>query len=237
MRYNETSSTLRRLPVYLVDSSGDPVTGAAPTGAEIKISKSGAAFVNGAGTWVEVADGVYYYQATQSETSTDSYLMLRIAAPGANVYVYTVDIGNRISINQPSASARRIPIYLEDDSGDGVPSLGLTGSEVQISVNGGAFANGTGFIGETGLGAYYYEAVAADVATEGYGILKIVDVAAEPYVYSFDVIGGGSTSTVLPLPAVTVESPHVPTSAQFVDHLGLALNRLTEQFKKKASVD
>lgn len=250
MNYNESDATLRRIPVYLEDSLGVPVTGATPTGAQILVSKSGDAFANGAGTWVEVGVGNYYYQATQAETATDSYIFLIVSATGAVVFPYTVDIGSRIAMDEDLAAARRIPIYLKL-AGSPVTGLTLTGAEVQVGINGAAFANGVGTATETGYGAYYYEADLTEVAAVGYRVIKVNDAGADVYVYTFDVVavsvdaGDGSyfgsyfggpgttatTTTTVATSAAAVVSPYVATAPEYVDHVANAINRLAEQFK------
>ncbi len=194
INYNETTASLRRIPVYLKDSANNPVTGAVPVGAQLMVSKSGGAWTNGAGTWTEDSDGLYYYQATQSETTTDSFLMLRVAVPGAKIFMFPVDIGSRVEISEATASKRRFPIYLEDAAGSPVPGLTVTGAEQQLSKNGAAFINCAGTTTEVGgaglgLGAYYYETTQAEVDTLGYDALKIdKSPSALPYIYEWNVI-------------------------------------------------
>ncbi len=255
MRYAEPIAALRRIPVYLENSSGAAITGVTITAGELKISKSGASFVNGGGTWTEVGSGNYYYEATLDEVTTDSFVMIRVADPAALTFVYAVDIGNRIEQNEPLAAARRIPIYLVDADDVPVTGVTLTGSEIQISLNGGTFANATGTSVETGLGAYYYEATLTDVGTEGFAVLKVTDVAVEPYIYTFDVFvsdvpvdvatsgyfgayfggdeveaGGDDDDTPAPIEvSITLDIP----AATQLDHVQAAIDRLCEQFKEK----
>lgn len=223
MRYSEPTAALRRIPVYLVDDAGDPVTGAAPTGSEIQASKSGAAWVNATGTWDEVGLGAYTYEATQAETETLSFLLLRVAATGARIYVYVADIGDRIA--QDSAGpARRVPVYLVDDTGDPVAGLTLSGAEVQLSLAGAGWAEGDGDAEEIGLGAYYYELTFAELV-EGPGVLRVADAAAQTYVYSWET---------RPVEAVVEDdAPEpIPDSITYgstiaeIDHVEAALARL-----------
>jgi hypothetical protein len=203
INYNETTPALRRIPVYLQDALNNPVTGAVPVGAQLQVSLSGAAWTNGAGTWTEDANGAYYYQATQAETVTDSFLMLRVAATGAKVVVFPVDIGIRTIVSEPTATARYYPIYLVNAGGVPQTNLTITGAEVQLSKNGAAFANGAGVVAEiggagNGQGAYFYEATLPEVNTLGYDMLKVVKAGALPFVYTWNIVapappsGGGA---------------------------------------------
>lgn len=187
MNYNEPDPSLRRIPIYLENSFGAPAPGEVITGAEIQVSLSGAAFVNGAGAVTEVSAGSYFYTATQAETVTDSFLMIKVIVVAARPYVYAVDIGLRIAQNEPLASKRRIPIYLEDSSGSPVTGLVLAGADRQVSENGAAYVDGTGLTVEIGAGAYYYELAASEINVGGFGTIKVDKAPATPYVYTWDV--------------------------------------------------
>lgn len=189
MKYSETDPELRRIPIYLEDTAGSPVSGEAVAGAEIQVSKSGSAFVDGAGSVVEVGNGAYYYEATQAETETDSFLMVKVVVSTAGVkpFMSAVDIGRRILLNEPTAAARRVPIYLEDSIGNPVAALSIAGSECRISENGAAFVNCAGVVTEIGSGAYYYELPPAEVNVAGFGMLKINKAPALLFVLAWDV--------------------------------------------------
>ena len=233
-----------------MDADGLPVTGATPTGSQIRVSKSGETFATGAGTWTEVGVGNYYYEATQLEVATDSYTFLLVAYPDTLVFPYVVDIGNRIEQGETLVTACRIPIFLKDVDGVGVAGLTLSGSEVQVSINGAAFVNGAGTIGETGQGAYYYQTTEVDDI--GYVVLKVLptDDEAEVYVYTFDIIeavteiadAGSYFGSYFGGPGIAVEvadvvtpatvvSPYTAEEPEYVDHVASALNRLPEYLR------
>lgn len=257
MNYNESNADLRVIPIYLVDSSGDPATGLTLTGSEVQVSKSGAAFTNGAGSITEVANGYYRYVATQAETATDSFLILKVVDAGLTAlpYVYSVDIGTRIEMAESLAAARRLPIYLVDTSGDPVAGLALTAAEVQIAGVGFGFVDAVGTATEIGSGAYYYELDTSEVADEGISILKINDAAARPYIYSFDVvpsstvggecggyIGGylgmcdddGGADDDESTPSTPIPAPLTLSDHEYHDHAAHAIKRLC-QFAKVAT--
>jgi hypothetical protein len=78
---NESVTARRRIPLFLFDDDAAdeyaPKTGLTFSAAEIRVSKNGAAEVNSAGSVVEVAGGVYYYEATAAEVDTVGFLSVR----------------------------------------------------------------------------------------------------------------------------------------------------------------
>lgn len=78
IKLSESTAARRRIPVLLVDSTDGftPKTGqTAPT---VTISKNGATAVTGAGTFTEVANGVYYYEFTAGEADTLGWIALNV---------------------------------------------------------------------------------------------------------------------------------------------------------------
>jgi len=203
MKYAEPNPDERRIPIYLEDTSGNPVTGVVFAAGDIRVSKSGAAMADYAGTWTEVGGGLYYYEATQLEVTTPSFVMLAVTGTGAKKIVYTVGIGERISINNADPLARRIPIYLEDSTGAGVPGLALAGLSA-FGKNGAAYVAPSGAFGEIENGAYYYELTLAEIDTAGFGVLSILDPSILDFVYTWNVIDPGvgtiTVSNVAPVP-------------------------------------
>ena len=78
---NESVAARRRIPLFLFDDDAAdeyaPKTGLTFSAAEIRVSKNGAAEANSAGSVVEVAGGVYYYEATAAEVDTVGFLSVR----------------------------------------------------------------------------------------------------------------------------------------------------------------
>jgi hypothetical protein len=78
IKLSESTAARRRIPVLLVDATDGftPKTGqTAPT---VTISKNGATAVSGAGTFTEVANGVYYYEFTVGEADTLGWIALNV---------------------------------------------------------------------------------------------------------------------------------------------------------------
>ena len=78
----EADAALRRIPVYLVDfcNGYQQLTGITPS--SILISKNGAAPVPGVGSFVETGNGLYYYEATQSELDILGFFNVRVVDSG-----------------------------------------------------------------------------------------------------------------------------------------------------------
>lgn len=114
MNKNESLAVNRRIPVYLVDSSGAGVAGITwtnpPASGEVRISQAGAASVNASGTMGVDETGKYYYEATQSETNFDGlYFILDVTAKGsARRFVYAEPMVLPISTISTSSVAAAV---------------------------------------------------------------------------------------------------------------------------------
>lgn len=208
MKRNETVAARRRIEVVLETSADVPVTGSTPS--SIQVSKSGSAWTAAGGTFVEVSDGDYYYEATQAESDTDAWLLLRVdsTGDGARMVVIAEDIGERIHANETTGAARRIPIYLEDSSGNPVAPGSL--SSVEFSANGAAYTSTGVTSGSIGLGAFYVELPAAAVTDVGYVSTKVIETGALPYIYSQDVIPELVAPTIAAVSPTPSTAPGAP---------------------------
>lgn len=237
MKYGETDPARRRIPVYLVDASGNPVLASPPPEeSQLRVSKSGDAWVDAQGTWVNVdaAEGSYYYEATEDEATTPSFLMLRVAHPDAQRFVFAEQIGNRID---PLADddELRIPVYLtkSDGSGDYIEGLGNPFGEYEVSINGAAFvATIDDNLYEIGLGGYYIQLSSADIVdSSGNGVLRIITDDAMPFVYRFDIFELPEVVVVEEPAPVPIVSTFESDEPQPVDHVEDGINLLPEQFR------
>jgi hypothetical protein len=258
VNYGETTASKRRIAIYLVDSDGEPVTGLTPTGSEVQVSASGEAFTNAAGVVTEIGDGAYYYQATEAESETLAYLLLKVVDAGlvAEPFVLATEIEIngvvRLLVDEADLTRRRAPIYLTDDSGDAVPALDLDGV-IEVSVDGAAFGAAAGTWVETGSGAYYYIPDDAEITTQGICIIKVAHGDARTYVYTFDVIdeyspatsdcgnyfgnffGSCEESEEVDTGPEPVEAEVTEASVEYTDHVLAAVDRLPEYARAKVS--
>lgn len=180
---DEPTSAARTVPLDLWDGN-DEYAGTAPTGSEVLISICGAAWQQAAGTVTKLRNGDFTYEFTRAETRGRGFRLLRLAKTGMDTAIFEFYCGSRRA-NEPDALARRIPIMLEL-AGTPVTGVTLTGSEIEISINGAAFTTGTGTAGEIGYGAYYYEPPVSELA-RGYSLLNVNDAAADEYKYELIV--------------------------------------------------
>jgi hypothetical protein len=228
-RFGESVEAQRQISIYLADVSNEPVTTAIPSGAQIRICKSGGALVNASGTWTNRGSGNYIYTAPQADAYTYSYLVLYIAYPGARRFVREIRIDTlRVGVE---AARRHFPIYLTDQNGQPVPGLALSSAEIQVSIAGAAFANAQGTVTEVGDGLYDYEASENEIV-QGPLTIRVTDAAAEPYVYTIDVFAASDDDSEHiedvgdPLPAAIEHD-----DPEYVDFVESALNRLPYQFR------
>lgn len=224
MRFNEPIAELRRIPVYLVDIDGDPVTGATPL--TLQVSLSGAAWALGGGSWVEVGAGLYYYEATQAETMTFSYVLLRVTATGARDFVFAVDIGTRIHLTA-EGEARRVAVYLVDVGGNGVP--GVVPTSLEVSLRGDLLTAASGAFTEIGDGAYSYELAGAELV-EGFGVLRVTGAGVLTFVYTWDVVDGSIVDESGPAEPI-LATPSIGMVIEEIDHVAAALRRLPHMYR------
>lgn len=86
---SESTAARRRIPVYLVDDTDGktPETGITFSTGDIKVSKNGAAEANHGGTVTELANGMYYYEATSGELDTLGFISLRFIKSGVRTFI------------------------------------------------------------------------------------------------------------------------------------------------------
>jgi hypothetical protein len=78
IKQNDADAAHRRIPVLLVDITDGFTPELGVTAPTINVSKNGATPASGAGTWVEIGNGQYYYQLTTGEVDTLGWVSLNI---------------------------------------------------------------------------------------------------------------------------------------------------------------
>lgn len=95
IKVGETDATKRRIgPLLALDASGDPVTGETFAGAgEAEITLNGSAWDDVAGSFVEDADGYYYYIAdTATELTARGWGAIKIGGTACEEFTLRFDI-------------------------------------------------------------------------------------------------------------------------------------------------
>jgi hypothetical protein len=89
LQQSEATAERRRIFVYLVDATDNetPETAIAIAAGELQLSKNGAAFADGAGTFTHVGAGIYRYEATAGELDTVGVLIMKIVDAAANISI------------------------------------------------------------------------------------------------------------------------------------------------------
>src|SRR5215831_2913863 len=158
-KVSEGTAPRRRLLVYLVDDTDGKTaeTGVTVSAGDIKISKNGAAEANHAGTWTEIAGGLYYYEYTSGELDTLGFVTFRIVKTGVRTFVGVAQVVsldpyviNVAGIKKNTAlNAFEFPMF--NGGGDLVTGETIT---AQRTIDGGAIAscaNAASEVGTTGI--------------------------------------------------------------------------------------
>ncbi len=219
MNHNESTASARRIPVLMRHATTRVYTASLTfAGAEIQISKNGSAWTNAGGSVVEfggsgMGAGAYYYQASAGDVDTLGWIEIKATKTGMDPYRYLVPVRIRsdgdIDQGDESADTRRLPIELRDDvTSDYDDGETFTGSEIQISVNGSAWANGLGTVSEIGDGSYFYEADPTEVASRGILTIKADKSGDAVWFYTADI----TPALVIGAPSIVVVSPTQSTT-------------------------
>lgn len=102
----------------------------------------------------------------------------------------SVEAQQAICLDEATAANRRVPIRLVDVTDGETPetSVTLSGADIQISINGAAFTDGLGSVTEIGLGNYYYEYHADEVAAVGFRLLAAEESGVSKVFTGYHVI-------------------------------------------------
>lgn len=174
----ETDATLRRIKaaIYVEDGSALALDAAVGLVAgNVQVSISGAAFVNALGTLVHIGSGNYYYEADETEIQDPGFLLVKYERTGYKTDGWYDFVSECWSLDETDLDKLRLPIAIFDDASPPALSTGATvtvPSQLQISKNGGAYANAAGSLAHIGDGFYTYQGVAADADTQGWILVK-----------------------------------------------------------------
>lgn len=200
-----------KLPVYISDSVGAPVTGLTFSGAEVLVGVDSAGLVNATGAIHEIGGtnngrGAYYYDSVAGDRAGER-LLLFVRKSGDSPYIYSISTRERAELQVGGDDAQwGIPVFLVNAA----TSLPLTGAapgsgELLVSVDGGAWGNALGtwlqLDSTNAPGAYRYTPHASERATTGLWMILAVPTSASPYIYA-TYVGGGSpeVDAVTPTP-------------------------------------
>ena len=167
-RKSEPTAALRRWLFACVDTTDGktPETGLSFTGAELQLSKAGAAFASFGGSVTELSDGLYYYEATAAELDTTGALTFKVEKTGVRLVI----LAPGYVVGEPPTQGVEPWVFACVDDTDGVtaePSLTFAASELQLTLNGAAFQSHAGTVVELSDGAYHYTPTAGEKGTAG----------------------------------------------------------------------
>lgn len=207
MKLGEITASRRRVgPLRALNESGNPVLGEDFSGpGELEISVAGADFGAASGTIVEIGDGYYYYEATQTEASTGPWIAIKISGVCVE-FTFEEDVTTKLSgilLDETDATLRYIgPLrFVDADSGDPLTETDVDSATVEISINGDTWTAPTGSLEFLDDGYLYYAADASEVTEVGWISIKISGVCTE-FTFREDVVspsggGGGGAGEVI----------------------------------------
>ncbi len=208
LKQNEAVPARRRVPIYaLSDSDGKtPITNLTISSGDMKVTKAGGSPANHLGTLttIDATTGLYYYEAFATEVDTLGPLGLIINKSGVRDIVWESQIVDfdpigEILKSQSDSSKRNMLVYLVSNTDGITPVTGKVVGDMTIkfSKNGAGLIAAGGTITELSDGFYNYQALQAEVDTEGFMVLSIVPVTADDFrnVARFSLITAASGVT------------------------------------------
>jgi hypothetical protein len=89
LRQSESTAVLTRIPLFLVDDTDGktPEPSVTLVTGDLKVSKNGGSFVNGAGTFTNSGAGLYYYNPTSTELDTLGPFLVKFEKAGVRLFV------------------------------------------------------------------------------------------------------------------------------------------------------
>lgn len=170
MNLGEPNPALRRIPIVIrLDDGVTLATNAdvSPPAHALQVSINGAAFIDAGGSFFGDGSGLYWYEATLIEASTQGFLAFKYSATGFKLEHASQNVGQIFAVGETNTAHLRWPIVIYQD--DGVtPGTGAASSipahALQTAFSGAAFGDAAGSLVEVGSGLYYYQGVAGDAA-------------------------------------------------------------------------
>lgn len=138
----------------------------------------------------------------------------------------------QILLSEATNGDKRIFVLLVDATDGVTPETGITVSaaEVQVSQNGGAFANFAGTWTEVGAGIYYYTPTSAELNQQGIFVLKVAKTGCRTFVdrvqivtndpynnYVVTLLGGSIGSGTFAAGAITASALAADAGAEIAD--------------------
>jgi hypothetical protein len=209
----EPNPELRRifLSIYVADGTALALDAAvAPPVGSVRVSVNGAAFVNAAGSLVHMGAGSYYYQADTTEVASAGFLSVEYKRTGYKTEHDWAQVGRLFLAGETNPALLRLPLTIYDlgsPPGLATGATVTTASDLQVSINGNAYANSTGSLHEVGDGLYYYQAVAGDVAVSGAFVAKFAPAAGFALTISWQSVDSVTASSAPSFTSVTAPGP------------------------------
>lgn len=227
MNVGETNHFLRRIPLVVrLDDGVTLATNAdsSPPAHALQVSINGSAYVDAAGSFFGDGSGLYWYEATLTEASTQGFLAFKYQATGFKTETVTQNVGPIFTVGETIAAHLRWPILIYQD--DGVtPATGVAVSPpahyLQTSSAGAAFGDAAGSLVEVGSGLYYYQGASADAAAATSLGIKVARSGVQTTM-SWVAVEAPASSADASAPVVTAVTPSTDTAPGAVGGMPLS---------------
>lgn len=227
-----------KLPIFIVNSSGDGVTGLTFATSDIVTAIDGGAYDESTGTSDEIGYGLYFYEAADADISGSSLRVLAEKSPHVPFELAT-PIPVLIEFRAGTTGDERfIPLRLVDASNEGIDDADPDpdADDLLVSIDGAEPIAATGTWINIGSGGYWYDPSEAERETPGMFALIVRGVGdgvtplPKPLVVVCYI---GDPVPVVPEPPTPIAVPITYGDPEYVDHVQLAIDRLPQQFKPR----
>ncbi len=234
MKLDEETASARRIgPIKAIEIDGTPVTDFSAPGSK-QISINNGAWTNTASAIGVIGDGYVYLEASPVEVSVQGFISVRLADVCLErVIREELELAPQgIPVGTNDAALLHVgPLEAKDEAGDAVVGELFDGAgELEVSVNGSAWAPAAGDIVEMSDGFYDYVPDPTEVSAVGWLAVKITGPCQE-FVFRVDIVtenGAGSpVEPTAPGTPVPVTHDDIPV----INHVALALDRLPQQYR------
>ncbi len=133
VKLNESAAARRRVPVELVALVDGYTAQTGVLSPTLKWSKNGGAQASGSGTWSEIGDGSYYYEAAQSEYDTLGWAHLHVAKSGCRDFKALSQVVAFDPYDAVRLGVSALPGYAAG-SLSGVPTANVTANTVDANL-------------------------------------------------------------------------------------------------------
>lgn len=209
MRLGETNPELRRIPIRILTLDGTLASSVdtlspPPT---VLVARNDGTLVSADGLLGHVSNEprLHFYEASAAEALTQGFLLVIVTHSTIQTAIEDDFVGSTFQAGETDPAKLRLPLTIYDLGSPQTLVTGVvaTGSQLQSSLDGEAFADDAGSLVEIGLGAYYWQAVPAVAASVRKAYVRVSVPGTDVALAWVDVVEG-VPSDVAQLPEITL---------------------------------